>query len=366
LPDISKINALAIGSVAKVDGLAKASILDIDGVAVPSGFTGLLDETYASGATGAYSVRRLANSVTVLLRVRRETAGGAGDDDEADVAYDSNNELSLDSAISNASLGVTATTLGQFLNVGTVGGTTYTNADSLTGTAEGRVTQWKDQSGNSKDVSNTSTTVQPIIHEGTVNTDLVKENGKAAMILAKVADIASQGRYLYTVESGTTTTVNLSSLFSVATQESGTAQAAVSTLIATANPTLPAVNNDFSSFFIGGSVGAVTGAGMRVGDDEATAPGTLALLGTTDDANQHLFEWHVDRATSELIVDGTSEDTSTNPVAFSWTHIGLRALSSASVRLEGTVQELISFGADKYANRGDIQTNINGHFQIYP
>ena len=54
LPDISKINALAIGSVAKVDGLAKASILDIDGVAVPSdvggGFYGTARHLHGRGS----------------------------------------------------------------------------------------------------------------------------------------------------------------------------------------------------------------------------------------------------------------------------------------------------------------------------
>ena len=67
------------------------------------------------------------------MRVRRDT-GGTGDDDEADIAFDTSltdPTISLDSAISNASAGVTATTLGQFLNVGTVNGTTYTNPDSF-------------------------------------------------------------------------------------------------------------------------------------------------------------------------------------------------------------------------------------------
>ena len=139
----------------------------------------LLD-TY-TGAAAGYSTRRLASSATVLMRVRRETAGGTGDDDEADVAYDSNNELSLDSAISNASAGVTATTLGQFLNVGTVNGTTYTNPDSLTVTASCFVDEWKDQSGNANHAEQTVPAQQPQIHSGTVNTDLITENGKPAM-----------------------------------------------------------------------------------------------------------------------------------------------------------------------------------------
>jgi len=181
LAEISKISAVAIANVAKVDAVTKANIADINGLTVPSGFTGLLDETYGSGAAAAYSVRRLASATTVLLRVRRDTAGGTGDDDEADVAYDSNNELSLDSAISNASTGVTATTLGQFINVGTVGGTTYTNPDSLTVTASCFVDEWKDQSGNTNHASQSTQASQPEIHSGTVNTDLITDNGKPAL-----------------------------------------------------------------------------------------------------------------------------------------------------------------------------------------
>ena len=170
MPDISALNGTAIDSVAEFDGLT---------VTAAVAFTGLLD-TY-TGAAAGYSTRRLASSATVLMRVRRETAGGTGDDDEADVAYDSNNELSLDSAISNASALVTATTLGQFLNVGTVNGTTYTNPDSLTVTASCFVDEWKDQSGNANHATQGTPSNQPQIHSGTVNTDLITSNGKPIM-----------------------------------------------------------------------------------------------------------------------------------------------------------------------------------------
>ena len=170
---------MAIADVAKVDAILKADIANINGLTVPSAEAFLLD-TY-TGAAAGYSTRRLASATTVLLRVRRDTGtGGAEDDDEADVAYDSNNELSLDSAISNTSAGVTATTLGQFLNVGTVNGTTYTNPDSLTVTASCFVDTWYDQAG-SNDAEQTTQGRQPQIHDGTVNTDLITENGKPAL-----------------------------------------------------------------------------------------------------------------------------------------------------------------------------------------
>jgi len=187
LADISKINAVALANIAKLDAVLAANIAKVNGLVFTAAAEEFLLDTY-TGAAAGYSVRRLATSATVLLRVRRDTAGGTGDDDEADVAYDSNNILSLDSAISNASVGVTATTLGQFLNVGTVNGTTYTNPDSLTVTASCYVDTWYDQAG-SNDAEQATESAQPQIHDGTVNTDLISENGNPAVEFDGTNDI---------------------------------------------------------------------------------------------------------------------------------------------------------------------------------
>ena len=143
MPNINDINGVTVANLAKLDAVLKANISTVNGLTLAAAFTGLLD-TY-TGALNAFSLRRLATASTVLIRVRRETAGGTGDDDEADVTYDTSDQVTLDSTISNASAGVTATTLGEFLNVGTVGGTTYSNPDSLTVTAECYVDTMYDQ-----------------------------------------------------------------------------------------------------------------------------------------------------------------------------------------------------------------------------
>ncbi len=178
LADISKINAVSLADIAKLDAVLAANIAKVNGL--------VFTTAGIAAPAAAYSVRLLDSSVGVptytgaAMRVRRDTAGGAGDDDEADIAFDSG-VISLDSAISNASAGVTATTLGQFLNVGTVGGTTYTNPDSLTVTASCFVDTWYDQSGNANDASQATQGSQPQIHDGTVNTDLITENGKPSL-----------------------------------------------------------------------------------------------------------------------------------------------------------------------------------------
>jgi hypothetical protein len=179
MPDIEKINAVAISDIEKLDAVLAANIEKVNGLVFSTA-------PAISAPAAAYSVRLLDTAVGVptytgsAMRVRRDT-GGTGDDDEADIAFDTSltdPAISLDSAISNASAGVTATTLGQFLNVGTVGGTTYTNPDSLTVTASCFVSRWMDQSGNANDAEQTAQGSQPQIHDGTVNTDLIQENGK--------------------------------------------------------------------------------------------------------------------------------------------------------------------------------------------
>ena len=93
-----------------MDGLAKASILDIDGVAVPS--AAFLLDTYAN-AEAAFSVRRLYSLYTgACMRVRRDS-----DNVEADIGFDSNDEIGLTSPVSNATSG-TYTDFADFIGHG--------------------------------------------------------------------------------------------------------------------------------------------------------------------------------------------------------------------------------------------------------
>jgi hypothetical protein len=200
LPDISKINALDIANVSKVDGIAKASIQSINAYTIPSGVTPPLD-TY-TGADYAYSVRLVRTAYSgAIMRISRGTNGTTGHQDEADISL-YNGAITLDSTISNASTGVTSTTLGQFINVGTVGGFTYTNPDSLTVTATGGLIKWYDQSGNGLDLTAAAATVLGLIHDGLADTDLNKENG-IPIVKVNSLVVMSSGTYSY----GTTNTV---------------------------------------------------------------------------------------------------------------------------------------------------------------
>ncbi|MGB0378202.1 MAG: hypothetical protein ACPGGE_05205, partial [Poseidonia sp.] len=337
---------VAIANVAKVDAVTKANIADINGLTIPSGFTGLLDESYGSGAAAAYSVRRLASATTVLLRVRRDTAGGTGDDDEADVAYDSNNELSLDSAISNASAGVTATTLGQFINVGTVGGTTYTNPDSLTVTASCYVDTWYDQAG-SNHAEQATHGSQPQIHAGTVDTDLVTVNGVAALdftadYMAMTTDTTlSNGAYF------------AASVFSLDSATSfNMIMGADKTGVARVAQFLRNFNGNFAT------VGFNTGGGNVRIDVPGSAASTQYLgIGQADGTNLNAFR------TDSTGTDSGTAKTHTNTTTATKLAIGAQDYDGA-LPMTGTVQEAILWPLDKSSVRSSITTNITTDFGI--
>jgi hypothetical protein len=106
------------------------------------GFTGLLDQSFASGATAAYSVRLLSSTHSGgIIRVREDAANTEQDFTASEI---------------------TDGTLASFC-----------------GSANGLVTVWYDQSGNGNDASNSTASEQPKIYDA--NNGLVKENGKAAL-----------------------------------------------------------------------------------------------------------------------------------------------------------------------------------------
>ena len=339
---------MAIADVAKVDAILKADIANINGLTIPSAAAFLLD-TY-TGAAAAYSTRRLASATTVLLRVRRDT-GGTGDDDEADVAYDSNDELSLESAISNASAGVTATTLGQFINVGTVGGTTYTNPDSLTVTASCLLDTWYDQAS-SNDVEQATQGSQPQIHDGTVNTDLIKDNGKPAVSFSAGESIHKQ--------SGLSLSVGACATFAVG-KKTDTASTYGAWMMRIGDGSTR--QNAFSNM----TFNASNRSSYTLRREESNT-----LYSLTSDSNdvfsQFLSSALVTPTQLENYLNGTSLNTTAHtPATITCTsiNIGQQFFPVGGTDFKGEMQELVFFNADQTDNRSGIEGNINTHFGIY-
>ena len=336
MPDIAKINAVAIADIEKVDGILAANIEKVNGLTVPSAVP-------VGTPAAAYSVRLLDTALGVptytgaAMRVRRETAGGTGDDDEADIAFDSG-IISLDSAISNASAGVTATTLGQFINVGTVNGTTYTNPDSLTVTASCLVDTWMDQSSNGNDAEQATHSSQPQIHDGTVDTDLITENGKPSLDFdggdllrtSQLTTVAQPTTRIAVSHFDTVTTTNKGYI-----QDGHTLRQAVGT-------------RPFNSW------------NWRMFSGTASDYTDIPNINT-----QYLSFAVFDNASSNLNLNGTNlGNKSVGTQGFDGLTIGASA-GSSTVFLDGGIQEVIVYADDETSNRTDIEDNINAEFGIY-
>ena len=138
LPDISKLSGTLIDSVSKVDGVLKESIASIVGLTVPSGtaYTPPLD-TY-TGATAAYSVRKLSSTYSGSCIEAYRVSDGA----TQDIGFDA--EGLIDTAA-----------IATFASGGEV-----------------RVRTWYDQSGNALDAVQTTVSQMPQIYDGSaVNTE---------------------------------------------------------------------------------------------------------------------------------------------------------------------------------------------------
>jgi hypothetical protein len=349
LPDISEVNGTAISNLAEVDGLTVSG--------GGSSFTGLLDQTYGSGAAAAYSVRRLSSSTGALIRVRRVTGvGNTGNDDEADFSYDSNNELSLDSPISNADAGVNSTTLGSFLNVGTVSGVTYPDTDSLTNTAEGYCDSWYDQSGNSNDAIQSTPGSQPPIHSGTVNTDLITENGKPALDFDATNDLPISTQFL--TNPATDPEKHVVCVLSPTRRYTG--------------PYSIRQPYDFSQT----SSGTVY-VGMTIRE----AAGGVRTIIVTDNTGAAKEESSADTTQQQNLVSHSMDLTSgarvqnayLNGSLMTGTAVGYNSGSANQISnaysfvrdYTGSMQELIVWNADKTSERTDIDSNINSYYTIY-
>lgn len=325
MAEISKISAVAIANVAKVDGLAKASILDINGVAVPSAFTGLLDESYASGAAAAFSVRRLYSQYTgACMRVRR-----ASDNVEGDVGFDSNNELGLTSPISNTSDAQSYTDLADFVD--------------HTGTPTSAfVRYWYDQSqaggtGTGNDYFQATAGEQPRIYNGTA---VESDNSKPA---------------LYFVD-GTSnemdTALNISSeplsVFQVMRKDS-TASRAAGVQTSTAAP------------YRDGWVIACDATVIRAWYDTDGGQGYSFVNVTHDGTTQSLQSMITSGTNIDFRINGGTSATNTNLYDSTeplWLH-GWYPNQGARI------QEIIVYTSDVGgSNRGSIETNIDNHFLI--
>lgn len=142
MPDISKINAVAIADIAKLDAVTAANIEKVNGLVFSTA-------PAIAAPAAAYSVRLLDTAVGVptytgsAMRVRED-----GTNTETDIGFDGSGNLDTAAIAAHC------------------------------GSNNGFVRYWYDQSGNTRDAGQATAGSQPQIYNGTA---VITENGKPAI-----------------------------------------------------------------------------------------------------------------------------------------------------------------------------------------
>ena len=271
-------------------------------------FTGILD-TYTGAAVAYSAARRLSSSYTgSLIRVRRSS-----DNTEQDIGYNGSNVLD-ESAL-----------------------TTFVGANN------GFVVKWYDQSGNGKNMENSTASNQPkIVNAGTV----LKDNSKPAL------SFNGTSQYLAVTDNTILHASSLTSCFYTAQIISGNN-----------NPPLAskAYNQDGGYFF--GQLG--TGTNLQLWIDN-----TGNYVGSVNIQNaQKLFTNFNKTGTNNLkvYVNGTLDYQTTAPSDLIGTNSTYFALGydPGGFYLKGNYQEAIIYSTDKVSDRTGIEGNINTFYTIY-
>lgn len=261
--------------------------------AAPS-FVGLLNETYGSGAEAAYSTRRLNGNVTECMVIRRTS-----DSTTTTIGFDVNNDID-EAAIETFCTGTTCT-----------------------------VSEWKDQSGNGNDATQSTPGDQPTIYTGGA---IVKENGRVSIDFAN-NQILEHSTFL---SAGDDVAISFvaSNLLGEGSKyyfytDSNTGWHFLRTVDANANP---GVNGGLSlTNYRNGTLSNWTSRGYAY--DEFKTGQNLSFS------------------------QGSVTTSQTGPTAI----IGNRTLAS-SQHIRGDLQELIFFTADKSTVRTDIEENIGDYY----
>jgi len=265
---------------------------------LPATSSGLLYDY--PGAAAAYSVRSLSNNAIKCMRVRRTVSPF----DEQDIGFDSNGDL--DTAALAA----------------------FGGSDPLT------VSAWYDQSGQSRDATQSTAGSQPIIYDGSA---VITENGKPAIDF-----VQNSSRSL----NGPTFSNNSIMSFSVNRE----------------------VTNRGTIWGLGGGnmykileVSNWSDKQILIFKGDGTAYDSIKATSNKDLA-QHLIT--VSRFSNALkaYIDGVSEIDTTDTYAAS---SGALGFGNRNTQGQLYLQEAVFYESDQSSNRSGIESNINTYFSIY-
>jgi len=328
MPDIAKINAVAIADVAKVDAVLKADIANINGLTIPA--AGINPTAPTSGflftydnAAVAYSVRQLNNNATQIMRIRR-----ASDNVEADVGFDASDELSLTSPISTTSDGLSYTDFADFVD--------------HTGTAtDAFVRSWYDQTGLQFHQEQDAAGQQPQIYDASTGFVVVETGGKPALFCSDANDGFDDTAGAIDVTSRTIYQWSVYSLTGV------------------------------------GNYPAITPSVLSELHDVSTEkPRTFSIRTTNRGGNAssaintnqaYLRHSYADTTNIRTFLDGSSTAIiDVADAAENWSTSDLRIFNTVSGATgEIKLSEFVCFQDDKSSDTTGIDNNINAHFGIY-
>ena len=264
--------------------------------------TDLLLEDYP-GAEGAYSVRKIRYAYTGDAMRIREDSGNT----ETDIGFDSNGDLDTAAIASHC------------------------------GSANGYVVTWYDQSGNGNDATQSTTTKQPQIYNGSA---VLTDNGKPALKYVTTNSLRLPNAMLPSA-------INNCSSFTVQSPTSGIS-------LQLGDETSPA-NRWFLAFgYIGSDYFGYAGTfnAINLGSTTSTQKLLTAIAGST-------------QGNAQAFANGTSKGSLALSSAVPTSGKGYIGRDTNFV-FNGNMQEVIVYHSDESSNRTGIESNINTYFSIYP
>ena len=292
-------------------------------------------------AAAAYSLRLLDGYYRgPLVRVRREGGGEGEDGVEVDVYADYNNELSLDSLVTNVSEADDTTTNPEVdndeynaafnLGLQSLGEFVHDDAyDSVNEAVTATVCVWYDQSSNENHAKQVVATSQPKVYDSTGGVVLDEDNNLPAALFA--------GDYL---NSGTVAAAGTATNFAVGNISGGSGNRVL--------------------FFTPEIINLFNGSDWRFI--------TISTQVTYDSSSHATIGLHYfgANATQGFGALNGGSVTTNNQAAGSGNKIAIGTQSTNVIPFYGYIQECIYYASDETSNRTGIESNINTYYSIYP
>lgn len=305
---ISKVDGTNWGSISKLSGMLKSSAERVMGKNV-----NLLLNDY-TGATAAYSLRRLnANYTGNCVRVRNDSGT------ELDIGF-----------------------VGDYLDT--------TSLSSHCGSGGGQITVWYDQSGNSRDASQSTVSAMPtIFSSGSLN----QVNSKAAISfdggdrLLTASTQLHTGAFYATCVVQSPSTLGNEQIFGQDDSQSSP-QVRVAQYLRTKGATSSARVVVFNT------------SGSAFGDDSTS-------IGTTSQVqiSAYATSGGVIESFDDSVTNGSSSYTGTLKTASMPASVGAAAGSnSIAAAFNGYIQEIVIWDGDKTSIRATIESEIDTYYSI--